>query len=430
MDLFDGYRRRHPVRPALIGRTPSSRLFNVVVIPCYDERPEEVAATLDALASCTPPRQDVEVLVVINAATDEDPAVLGRNRVLYDSLREELPRWEHEKLSLYPLLFEDFPPRRAGVGLARKTGMDEALWRFHAAGREEGIITSLDADTRVEKDYLISLEDYFLHNPRTDGVSLYFEHPLEGPHPPAVYRGIMQYELHLRYFVHALRLTGHPFAFHTVGSAFAVRARAYMRQGGMNTRQGGEDFYFLQKIIMGGHFADLTATRVIPSPRPARRVPFGTGPEMYRFMTGEKETFLTYSLEAFTDLRVFFGLAAGLFGSAITAGEAYIKIPASLQCFLSCEEFARRMNEIIHNVATAKTFMKRFFRWFDTFRVIKYLNQVHGDSYTKKPVIREAAGLLRSAGDKEVPDDLHALLSRYREIDRRGGEVKRLTALP
>jgi len=420
MDLFVGYRRRHSVRPALIGRAPSSRLFNVVVIPCYDETAGEVAATLDALASCIPPQKDVEVLVVINAAAGDDPAVLGRNRVLYDMLREELPRWEHAKLTLHPLLFEDFPPGRAGVGLARKTGMDEALWRLQAAGRDDGIITSLDADTRVERNYLTALEDFFLNNPRTDGVSLYFEHPLQGPFPPAVYRGIMQYELHLRYFVRALRHTGHPFAYHTVGSAFAVRARAYMQQGGMNTRQGGEDFYFLQKIIMAGHFADLTTTRVIPSPRPARRVPFGTGPEMYRFMTGEKDTFLTYSLEAFADLRIFSGLAAAWFGSGVPAAELYEKLPSSLRHFLPREEFSGRMNEIAGNVATAEAFTKRFFRWFDAFRVIKYLNHIHSGFYTRKPVISEAAGLLRSKGMKKVPEDLHALLERYREMDRGG----------
>ena len=41
---------------------------------------------------------------------------------------------------------------------------------------------------------------------------------------------------------------GYPDSIYTIGSAFAVRAEAYMKQGGMNRRQAGEDFYFLYKL--------------------------------------------------------------------------------------------------------------------------------------------------------------------------------------
>ena len=39
------------------------------------------------------------------------------------------------------------PAKDAGVGLARKTGMDEALYRFNMLGKPEGIILSYDADS-------------------------------------------------------------------------------------------------------------------------------------------------------------------------------------------------------------------------------------------------------------------------------------------
>jgi hypothetical protein len=67
-----------------------------------------------------------------------------------------------------------------------------------------------------------------------------------------VARAITSYELHLRYLVHAMRWAGHPFAYQTVGSSMAVRRKAYLSLGGMNTRQAGEDFYFLQKFIEVG----------------------------------------------------------------------------------------------------------------------------------------------------------------------------------
>jgi cellulose synthase/poly-beta-1,6-N-acetylglucosamine synthase-like glycosyltransferase len=422
MDLFREYRRRYPVREALIDRAPPSLLFNVVVIPCYDEEVQEVAATLDALAACTPPHRPVEVIVVINAPAGAGETARRKNRDLYDFLRSSPERWEHEMLSLIPLLTDDLPPREAGVGLARKIGMDEALYRFAAAGSAgEGILTSLDADTRVEKNYLTALENHFLQYPRRQGVSVCFEHPLQGPYPASVYNGIIQYELHLRYFVEALRHTGHPYAFHTIGSAFAVRAATYMRLGGMNKRQGGEDFYFLQKVIMTGDYATLTSTRVMPSPRPSGRVPFGTGPETDRFMKGEKETFLTYSLAAFTALKHFFDLLPRLYEKGTTPDTLYASLPLPLKHFLSAAEFVSRIEEIRGNVATQQSFMKRFFRWFNTFKVIKYLNMIHQDLYERQPVVQEAEELLRQTGEKTIPVTPEVLLMYYRQREQQQG---------
>ncbi|MEZ4848575.1 MAG: hypothetical protein R3B93_08135 [Bacteroidia bacterium] len=66
-------------------------------------------------------------------------------------------------------------------------------------------------------------------------------------------------------------------AFHCVGSSMAVRSIAYQKRGGMNRRKAGEDFYFLQKFIAEGTLAELSTTKVIPSPRASEKVPFGTG---------------------------------------------------------------------------------------------------------------------------------------------------------
>ena len=89
---------------------------------------------------------------------------------------------------------------------------------------------------------------------------------------PVVYDAITQYELHLRYYLNAVRSTGYPYAYHTVGSSFTVRADVYCKEGGMNRRQGGEDFYFIQKVAQRGNFSECNATRVVASPRPSDRV--------------------------------------------------------------------------------------------------------------------------------------------------------------
>ena len=94
----------------------------------------------------------------------------------------------------------------------------------------------------------------------------------------------MAYELHLRYLNLFSRFTGFPYAYHTIGSCFGVRAETYASQGGMNKRKAGEDFYFLHKIIPLGEFREINNTCVIPSPRESDRVPFGTGAAIGKYL--------------------------------------------------------------------------------------------------------------------------------------------------
>ncbi len=414
--LFEGYSQRHDAAPPLLEELPSSSLFQVVVIPAMGEEPPLVASVLESLASAERPMRDVEVLVVINASQDAPAVWHERNRQLYDHLLQHRRRWERPWLRVHPLLLEPFAPREAGVGRARKTGMDEAARRL--AQRDDGLIVSLDADTLVAPGYFTALERCFLAHPRLDGVSLHFEHPLEGSDfPIEVYRAVAQYELHLRYFVQALRWCGHPHAVHTVGSAFAVRAAAYLRLGGMNRRQGGEDFYFIQKVVQAGRYRSLAGTTVYPSPRPARRVPFGTGPVIAR-LAGSGEEMFTYRWEAFRPLRLLFEALPALYRAQETAARLYDSLPLPLQQTLPREVFLSRIREIRNNVAGEESFKKRFFRWFNVLHVIRYLNREHEEGKERSPVTREAARLLAARGVDEVPEEVIPLLEVYRKMDK------------
>ena len=84
----------------------------------------------------------------------------------------------------------ELPARDAGVGLARKLGMDEAVARLAAARRPRGIIVGLDADCRVDADYLTALHEHFRRHPDSPGCSVYFEHPLPGASAPVLHAAI------------------------------------------------------------------------------------------------------------------------------------------------------------------------------------------------------------------------------------------------
>ena len=56
------------------------------------------------------------------------------------------------------------------------------------------------------------------------------------------------------------------------------------KQDGLNKKQAGEDFYFLQKIMPMGNYFELNSTTVHPSSRTSDRVPFGTGPIINQYL--------------------------------------------------------------------------------------------------------------------------------------------------
>ena len=215
MEALETYLKRRVSFPALIDRPPRSHLTNVVVIPCHDET--RVTDTLSSLSACSLPHNPVEVIIVINASEKDPPEVIARNRHTLQEIANLTREVHHDKIRFFPVIISDLPAKKAGVGLARKIGMDEAVRRFLWTHNRNGIITSLDADTLVDRNYLKALEEFFMHKPELSGVSIYFEHPLDGyVFPREVYRAIIRYELHLRYFVNALRFIGYPFAFHTL----------------------------------------------------------------------------------------------------------------------------------------------------------------------------------------------------------------------
>ena len=236
--------------------------------------------------------------------------------------------------------------------------MDEAVFRFFDANSQGGIICSFDADSVCDKNYFLEIEKAIQRDPPPGAGSIYFEHPVSGDtFPSEVYEGITLYELHLRYFIQALRYIGFPYVHHTVGSAFFVSTDTYVKVGGMNRRKAGEDFYFLQKIMPDVNYIDLNTTRIQPSPRPSKRVPFGTGPWIEKYLTHEVDTFFTYNLDAFLDLALLFGKIDELAAlNENQIGPFYLTLPRSIRSFISKDNFLQKVGEIKNNTATSAAF--------------------------------------------------------------------------
>ena len=460
MGFAGAYLLKAGTRGQLLDAVPHPHLKIIVTIPVHNEPGLE--RCLDSLfisASSGNPFH-TEVLILVNAAADAPADVLDRN---HETLREAeawIEAHPHPSITFHAWLDHSFSAREAGVGMARKVLMDEAVRRFDmvgnpggtagggqdgtSLGNPGGIIASLDADTVVDPNYLEALLLHFEgRGLKPDGCSIYFEHPLEPEDLPAgsgdrgsrparsqteafpagVYEAIARYELHLRYYVQAIRFTGYPYAFHTVGSAFAVRADIYCKEGGMSRRQGGEDFYFIQKVAARGNWSTCNTTRVVPSPRPSGRVPFGTGPAVGRYLeTGEP--LMTYHPDAFRMLKVFFSGMA-LLESDRDPGSIIREQPAVLAGFLDEQEFGAALPEIRANSASPATFRKRFWRWFNMFRILKFLHYARERECADLQVLEASRSFLEGFINGLSPDHLKdlnckLLLMSFRRIDRYG----------
>ena len=392
----------------------------IVVIPSYNE--PALLRSLESLYRCRLPTCFAEVIVVVNHPEDAPTSAKCQNEANLRDAQGWVQQHGNSKLQFHIIYKPDVSKKNAGVGYARKTGMDEAVYRFLQSGVDDGVIIGFDADAVCDQNYLEEIERAFFAGKTVNGASIYYEHPIEGDeYDDIVYEGIALYELHLRYLNQALRYCGFPYAFHTVGSAFAVGASAYVKQGGMNKRKAGEDFHFLQKIIPLGNYIEINTTRVIPSPRPSDRVPFGTGASISQWITDGQAALATYPLEPFEDLKQLFALAPKFYKhSGAEVEKQCTPLPYPIKAYLLQHDYVNHIAQCNANSATEETFVKRFFGWFDGLKTVKYLNDSCRQAYRKQSAETAANILLQKFGN-ENDYQARELLEIYRKIEKNDG---------
>jgi hypothetical protein len=360
------YLKKFGFRDPLLNQEPDNNLELCITIPSYQE--PDLELTLESLIECEEFDQRTEVLVLFNSGEAD-----AETKDTHRSQLHECEQWKNSRdlNNIHFLLCDDLPGKIAGVGLARKILMDEASYRFEVLNKV-GTIVCLDGDSTVESNYIREL----LNANRTDapGFAIRYAHPLQGAYSDCHYRAIINYEIHLRYYIECMRFAGFPHAYHTVGSSMAVKSDVYQAQGGMNKRKAGEDFYFLNKIIAVGGFKELNSTCVHPSPRSSERVPFGTGKAVGEELAGKRQID-TYNFNIFKELKQLFS-KAGLFYSG-----SDIRFNDKLKGFLEEVRFWNRVEEIRSNVGNEAAFVKRFYRWFDAFMIMKFSHYFRDHHY-------------------------------------------------
>ena len=355
-----------------------------VVIPALAEK-QSLPRTLASLA--TNPAEDLSrtlVLIVVNNRVNTEVELRQNNQQTLNWLRSapyaELNlAWVDASSDGLELCAKE------GVGLARKIGFDLALQCLNWSGRP--LLISLDADTLVDGNYLPAIFRHFRAS-QLAGATIPFRHQAGETWEQEV--AIRRYELYLRGYLFGLQRAGSPFAFHTIGSAFACTAQGYVAVGGMNRRQAAEDFYFLQQLAKISGVNMLTGTLVRPSPRFSSRVPFGTGQVVQLQVTQGVEDFKFISAAAFQVLEGWLMLVNSHWQAAgddvlHLAGE----LSAELESFLVELDFEANWLKLKKNHLQKDQFTVAFHRWFDGLRTRQLLMRMVNSPESENNLLAE-----------------------------------------
>lgn len=327
----------------------------ILVIPAYGEEPEYLLTSLEQCEVANP--NSVCIIWVINQALNDEQ--IDFHRAQGKSLRE---RTLSNGIDLQVIEALDLNPKQAGVGLARKIGMDVALKAFADIG-QDGLMVCLDGDCKVSRNYIDSL--LIWEQEKINGASLYFEHPLQDLDSEEKSR-LIDYEIWLRFYSLALAWAKFPWHYLTVGSSMVVRASAYAKIGGMNKRKAGEDFYFLHKLMPQGNFHNIPNLCVFPQARISTRVPFGTGRAMLEMQEGTKSFSKLYN-------PIIFNYLKGINESAARGEDPWSNSPNSL-AFLDAHPKIKLSFEALKQRAKGKVFATQFKLWWDGFKVLKWVH--------------------------------------------------------
>jgi hypothetical protein len=375
-DPIATYLRKHATAgPWRVDCRATANSKAVVVIPALAEE-ERLFITLDDLAANEPAllAQTIVLIVVNNRVpAHADPEDIANNLRTLARLRSLQQQDQPLRLAMLDAASPglELPPK-AGVGHARRIGLDAALAILAAENGGEGILACLDADTRVESNYLAALFEHFA-KPNAWACVLHYAHDLSTAGEQL--EAIIDYELYLRHYTLGLHLAGSSYGYHAIGSTIACTARAYAAAGGMPRREAGEDFYYLQQLAKTGSVGFIGATTVRPAARLSRRVPFGTGRSLIQYH--ENRDLLLRRFNASQSYCIL--------GDVLRA--ASVASPDDVQSFLRlvldaspCAATFLREQGIdqvwpawARQAASAAAFRAQFHRWFDAFKTLKLL---------------------------------------------------------
>jgi hypothetical protein len=93
-------------------------------------------------------------------------------------------------------------------------------------------------------------------------------------------------------------------------------------------------------------------------------------------------------------------------------------LPDSIKSFITYDEWCGKITEIRNNTSSGEAFRKRFYDWFNMFRVVKYLNFTHKELFEKVPANIASYEFIKRAWSVEFRGNDIEMIRYLREKER------------
>ena len=357
----------------------NKRVQWVLVIPVYDEALPRLQTLFNSLVQAADrAQQSVIVITVFNVPDTASPETVATNLDVFNafvSWSSSLP--ETVRVVTLNRIHEPIP-KKWGVGLARKIGADWALALIAEGVVTTQVILNTDADVMIPAAY-------FLHwqHALADHQAVAWTYPfIHIPDTPELSEITTEFDQYLNSYVNNLAATGSRHAYFALGSIIGVNAGAYAQVRGFPKKNGGEDFYLLNKLRKLGSVMRIEGEPLQVLARYSSRVPFGTGPRLQAAMKliDKQPRFPLPSAEAFHVLSVLLSCIENLpeeigWGDLQTACDEQANRHPGLARALDELGF-QPWFEKCRKQRNQTQIKARFLEWFDGFRTLKLLNVV------------------------------------------------------
>ena len=362
---------------------------HVLVVPAFRERADLLDGYREAIGAAR-----VLVVLVVNApddapadAVEENAALLADvERVCTAVRRVGAAAWVGDADGFDLLVIDRSSgerrlPRQHGVGGARKVGCDVALKLRVSGGVRSEWIHTTDADCTLPEDYFEASGAE-----RTAAALTYpFWHTPSGD--PVLDRATSLYEISLRYYVLGLAWARSPYAFHTLGSALAVRASTYAAVRGFPRREAAEDFYLLDKARKLGAVVRPDSMPIRIAARRSGRVPFGTGPAVARIVDRQPmDDYELYAPACFELLAAWLAFIDDVVEAAPGSPRRSLDaLPSPLAEVLRAMDADRALASAAAETSSRDALRRRLHGWFGAFRTLRLVHALRDREHPSRP---------------------------------------------
>ena len=348
-------------------KTPLKKEYQYFfIIPSYAEK-LYIQHTLDSINQQHKKLLDnTLVVIVINNSKDSSDIIKKNNYATYNKIINLNYKFEFIIIDCFSKYYA-LPKKNAGVGLARKIGMDYCI-KFSTA---DSLFFSLDADTLINRNYLkVIAHQYNTKNFETAVIN--FQHQKNAN--PKIQKAIIEYERLLKDIAKNIKNSGSPYGFVSIGSAIVCTMRAYVSIGGIPPKKATEDFYFLQKLAKYNIVHHIDDILVYPSSRAEQRVYLGTGFRMKNIKNNILFDDLYVPEKAYKNLQFLYQIIESKWnceGKEIMS--CLVKNNSKLYQYLEKNNFIQIFESIQKNSIDKKQLLSQFHRWFDNLKIYKFL---------------------------------------------------------